>query len=91
MLGVSLDMIEVEFIILKRKVSENTEYNIPRISRHVPANGKPSINKAWDGFLSFVNSVFDENGNYRMDIPYVKKPSKMCTYCEFLGKHCDGK
>ena len=91
MLGVSLDMIEVEFIILKRKVSENTEYNIPRISRHVPANGKPSINKAWDGFLSFVNSVFDENGNYRMDMPYVKKPSKMCTYCEFLGKHCDGK
>ncbi len=91
MLGVSLDMIEVEFIILKRKVSENTEYNIPRISRHIPANGKPSINKAWEGFLSFVNNVFDESGNYRMDIPYIKKPSKMCTYCEFLGKHCDGK
>ncbi len=91
MLGVSLDMIEVEFIILKRKVSENTEYNIPRISRHIPANGKPSINKAWEGFLSFVNNVFDESGNYRMDMPYIKKPSKMCTYCEFLGKHCDGK
>jgi RecB family exonuclease len=91
MLGVSLDMIEVEFIILKRKVSENADYNIPRISRHVPANGKPSINKAWDGFLSFVNTVFDESGSYKMDIPYPKKPSRMCTYCEFLGKHCDGK
>lgn len=91
MLNISQDMIEVEFIILKRKVSENTDYNIPRISRHVPANGKPSINKAWTGFLSFVNEVFDENGNYKTDIEYYKKPSKMCTYCEFLGTHCDGK
>ena len=91
MLNISQDMIEVEFIILKRKVSENTDYNIPRISRHVPANGKPSINKAWTGFLSFVNEVFDESGNYKTDIEYYKKPSKMCTYCEFLGTHCDGK
>jgi RecB family exonuclease len=91
MLNISQDMIEVEFIILKRKVSENTDYNIPRISRHIPANGKPSINKAWNGFLSFVNEVFDENGNYKTDIEYYKKPSKMCNYCEFLGTHCDGK
>lgn len=91
MLNISQDMIEVEFIILKRKVSENTDYNIPRISRHIPANGKPSINKAWTGFLSFVNEVFDESGNYKTDIEYYKKPSKMCTYCEFLGTHCDGK
>jgi RecB family exonuclease len=91
MLSVSQDMIEVEFIILKRKVSENADYTIPRISRHIPANGKPSVNKAWTGFLSFVNEVFDENGNYKTDKEYYKKPSKMCTYCEFLGTHCDGK
>ncbi len=91
MLGVSMDMIDVEFIILKRKVSENTEYNIPRISRHIPANGKPSINKAWNEFNTFVDNVFNPDGTYRTDVEYMKKPSKLCGWCEFYGTHCDGK
>ncbi len=91
MLGVSMDMIDVEFIILKRKVSDNTEYHIPRISRHVPANGKPSINKAWNEFNLFVDNVFNPDGTYRTDVKYMKKPSKLCGWCEFYGTHCDGK
>jgi hypothetical protein len=91
MLGVSVDMIDVEFIILKRKISENADFTIPRISRHVPANGKPSINKAWNSFVEFVDNVFDENGTYRTDITFQKKPSKLCGWCEFYGKYCDGK
>ena len=91
MLKISEDMIEVEFIILKRKVSENADYHIPRISRHVPASGKPSINKAWKGFTEFVESVFNADGTYRTDVPFPKKPSKLCGWCEFYGTHCDGK
>jgi hypothetical protein len=91
MLKISEDMIDVEFMILKRKVSENTDYHIPRISRHVPASGKPSMNKAWRGFTEFVDSVFNPDGTYRTDIEYFKKPSKLCGWCEFLGTHCDGK
>ena len=91
MLKISEDMIEVEFIILKRKVAEVEDYTIPRISRHVPASGKPSVNKAWKGFTEFVESVFDKDGKYKMDITYPKKPSKLCSWCEFLGTHCDGK
>jgi RecB family exonuclease len=91
MLGVSMDMIDVEFIILKRKVSENADYVIPRISRHVPANGKPSINKAWNEFNTFVDNVFNTDGTYRTDVQFPKKPSKLCGWCEFYGTHCDGK
>jgi len=91
MLGVSMDMIDVEFIILKRKVSDNTEYHIPRISRHIPANGKPSINKAWNEFNLFVDNVFNPDGTYRTDVEFMKKPSKLCGWCEFYGTHCDGK
>jgi len=91
MLGVSMDMIDVEFIILKRKVSKNTEYNIPRISRHVPANGKQSINKAWNEFNTFVDNVFNTDGSYRTDVEFFKKPSKLCGWCEFYGTYCDGK
>ena len=91
MLGVSMDMIDVEFIILKRKVSDKTDYVIPRISRHVPANGKPSINKAWNEFNIFVDNVFNPDGTYRTDVQFPKKPSKLCGWCEFYGTHCDGK
>lgn len=91
MLGVSMDMIDVEFIILKRKVSDKTDYLIPRISRHVPANGKPSINKAWNEFNTFVDNVFNPDGTYRTDVQFPKKPSKLCGWCEFYGTHCDGK
>lgn len=92
LLNISEDIIDVEFIILKRKVSENTDYTIPRISRHVPASGKPSINKAWKGFTEFVNSVFDENGEYNMSVEYPKNPSKLCDWCEFKQRGiCDGK
>jgi len=91
MLNISMDMIDVEFIILKRKVQIREDIPTHRISRHVPANGKPSVNKAWNGFKEFVDSVFDTDGNYRIDVEYSKKPSKLCDWCEFLGKHCDGK
>ncbi len=91
MLGVSPNMIDVEFIILKRKVAKVEEYPIPRISKHIPANGTPSINKAWSGFLEFIETVFDSEGNRRTDIPYPKSPSKLCGWCEFYNKHCDGK
>mgnify|MGYP000010601380 FL=1 len=91
LLSISPDIIDVEFMILKRKVSENADYHIPRISRHVPASGKPSMNKAWKGFTDFVDTVFNEDGSYRTDIEFFKKPSKLCSWCEFFGTHCDGK
>jgi hypothetical protein len=90
LIGISEDMIDVEFIILKRKVEVVEDIPTYRMSKHVPANGKPSINKAWKGFKEFVDSVFDESGNYK-NVEYPKKPSKLCDWCEFLGKHCDGK
>jgi hypothetical protein len=60
------------------------------MSRHVPANGKPSINKAWKGFTEFVDSVFDKQGNYRLDVEYPKKATKLCEWCEFFERGlCD--
>ena len=37
------------------------------------------------------NGYGDAAGNHRRDIPYPKKPSKLCEWCEFYGKHCEGK
>lgn len=90
LLQIPEDIIDVEFIILKRKINENVEFPPPRISKHIPASGKPSVNKAFVGFKEFVSTVFDKDGNYRTDIEYRKKPSKLCEWCEFHGKNCDG-
>ena len=92
LLNISQDIIDVEFIILKRKVIENTEYVIPRISKHIPASGKPSVNKAWSNFKEFVDTVFDAEGNYITNIEYPKKPTKLCDWCEFKERElCNGK
>jgi hypothetical protein len=43
--------------------------------------------------MEFIDTVFDDSGNYN-DIPYPKVPGnnkKNCKWCQFLGKHCDGK
>jgi len=80
--NVPLDKIEVEYQILKRKISDTTEFTIPRISKFVPANGKPSVNAAWKGFMEFVDSVYDEAGAVKqVDFPTNK--SKSCDWCEF--------
>ena len=81
--GVPMDKIKVEFQILKRKINEDYEFPIPRISSFVPANGKPSINKAWNGFMNFIESVFDENGKHILECNYFTNKGKPCDWCEF--------
>ena len=66
-----MDKIKVEFQILKRKINEDYEFPIPRISSFVPANGKPSINKAWGGFMNFIESVFDKDGKHIFCLLYT--------------------
>ena len=92
--GIPLQKIRVEFQIMKRKLIEESPFPIPYISKHIPANGSPSVNKAFSEFMEFINIVFDENGDRRLDIPYTKNPGKgqkNCKYCEFFyRKICDG-
>lgn len=79
---IPLDKIKVEYQILKRKIFEGADYPIPRISKFVPANGKPSVNRAWKGFSEFVDSVFKEGGDFiEREFPPTK--GRQCDWCEF--------
>lgn len=83
---IPLDKIKVEYQILKRKLWEAADFPVPRISKFVPANGKPSVNRAWEGFLGFVNNVFGENGEIiQTDFPTNK--GKHCDWCEFKERN----
>ena len=92
--NIPLTKIRVEFQIMRRKLPEDSPYPVPRISKHIPPNGSPSVNKVYDEFMQFIDTVFDDDGNFR-DIPYPKVPGnakKNCKWCEFSVRGlCDGK
>jgi hypothetical protein len=84
-LGIDEKDISVEFIILKRTIMENSQYHIPRISKFEPSNGAPSVNKSWNSFQQFINTCFDENGQYITE--QLATPSKdACRWCKFRDK-----
>jgi hypothetical protein len=83
--GVAIENISVEFVILKRVISENSPYPIPRVSKFEPPNKTPSLNKNWDRFQLFVDTAFDDEGNYITE--QAPKPSKeACRWCKFRDK-----
>ena len=80
--GIPLDKIKVEYQILKRKIFEAADFPIPRISKFVPANGKPSVNRAWNDFKGFVDSVYGDNGEV-IQTEFPTNKGKPCDWCEF--------
>jgi RecB family exonuclease len=84
--GVPVENIEIEYIILKRKLFENTDYPQKRVQRFTPASGKPTINKVMNNVKEFLNNCFTDDGDY-VDKTYYKNASNSnCKYCEFADK-----
>lgn len=91
--NIHLDKIKVEYQIMRRKMPDEAPFPIPYVSKHIPASGKPTVNKVYGEFMEFVNSVFDDEGKFR-DVPFPKNPGerkKNCKFCEFGARGlCDG-
>ena len=81
-----LEMIGTEFLILKRTISENSPYPIPRVSPFEPSNGKPSVNRAWSHIEKFLNECFDSEGNYKTDTIKANPGKSSCKYCVYNDK-----
>jgi len=79
---IPLDKIKVEYQILKRKLWEGADFPVPRISKFVPANGKPSVNRAWNDFKGFVDSVYGDEGQVIQEV-FPPNKGKQCDWCEF--------
>lgn len=81
--GHPIDKIDVEYVILKRKLWKNTDFPQKRIQKFSPANGKPSISRVTKQLDEFINGAFGED-------PLSATPSKSaCRYCEFnQTEHC---
>lgn len=84
----------VEFIILKRKLYENSDYPQKRIQRFVPPSGTPTINQVTSMLNEFVNNCFTLNGEYNINRKYLKADDeKQCRFCEYSNNPslCDKK
>jgi hypothetical protein len=84
--GVSKDNIEIEFFIVKRKISEDSMFPQKRIQQHIPASGTVTQKKVQRLIDEFVSHCFDEAGEKRTDSKYVAvagKGAKNCKYCPF--------
>jgi hypothetical protein len=92
--NIPLQKIRVEYQIMRRKLPEESAFPIPYMSKHIPANGAPTVTKVYDEFVQFVNTVFNDDGTFK-DIPFPKVPGtakKNCKWCEFMSRGiCDGK
>jgi len=83
--NISVDNIDIEYIILKRKLYENVDYPQKRVQKFTPASGKPTINRVMGNVNEFVNNCFTEDGE-PVDKTYYKNASdNNCRFCEFAS------
>jgi len=76
------ESIDVEFLILKRKLWEQSEFPQSRIQEFSPANGKIKVKKAVTALTEFLDSCFDIDGGYK-NVSHKINPGKECQWCPF--------
>lgn len=91
---VSLDDIEVEFFILKRKLYENVAYSQSRIQLYEPSHNKSAVVETIKSFTDFIDAGFESNGEFKKSGDFPKVPGKgkkHCRYCPHKKVSCDAK
>ena len=81
---IPIDKIDVEYLILKRKLYENIAYPQKRIQTFSPASGKPSINKVIKRLQEFMDECFDDKGNIISNDYEKCEKHKKCRLCKDL-------
>lgn len=81
--GVDVEMIDVEYIILRRKINEDGDFPMKRIQTFSPASGKPSRNKVGAELSQFIEKAFNEDGTYNTQTEYPAIASSACKYCKY--------
>ena len=83
--GFDVEKIDIKYMIVKRKLIEGSMFAQKRITEFSPASGTPTRNKLAGSIQEFVDSSFNNNGEY-IDKIYpaaAGKNNKNCKYCEF--------
>lgn len=84
--NVDPESIDVEYIIVRRKINEDGEFPMKRIQTFQPASGKPTRNKVSKMFLEFVQNCFTEDGSYNIEGNFPAVTSSACNYCPYKNE-----
>jgi RecB family exonuclease len=79
------DQIEVDFLILKRKIWEESEFPQSRLQEYTPPSGKIKMKKAITAINNFLEQCFNTDGSYK-DTTHPITVNKNCQYCPFNDK-----
>ena len=74
--------IEVEFLILKRQVDEDSQWGNKRIARFSPSHGTVSMKKATTHFRTFIES-FHPDGTPKLEMFSPTPSADACRFCPF--------
>lgn len=92
--NIPINKIQVEFVILKRKLYEDSKFEQSRIQIFKPSSYQNDIILVIQEFRKFVEHCFTPEGVRKADADYPKIPGKNkknCKYCPYLkNKKCDG-
>lgn len=82
-LGVDPDMIDVEYLIVRRKINEDGDFPMKRIQTFIPSSGKPTRNKVQKMLTEFVSNAFTSEGDYNLNGNFPAISSSACKYCPY--------
>ena len=80
-----IENIDIEFMIVKRKLYKSEDFVIKRVQLYKPASGKVKLNKVSKSIETFIEQAFDRNG-YK-DVEHIPTPHKNCNWCVFHKTH----
>lgn len=83
---VDLDEIDVQFLILKRKIDEKSEWPQPRAVSFDPSQGNPSVKKAVTHFNQFINETFTADGSVQVENLKPTPSDQACRFCPYKTK-----
>jgi len=86
LLGVDINKINVTYLILKRKLNEDSLWPQKRVQEFSPSNGKLSLSRVEKQFKQFIEECFNKDGSYNTERKYpafsgIKKMN--CLYCPY--------
>jgi Zn/Cd-binding protein ZinT len=83
--GVDVDMIDVEYLIVRRKINENAEFVPKRVQTFIPASGKVTRNKVSKMLGEFIENCFTPEGDYNENGHFPAYESSFCKFCPYVN------
>lgn len=83
--NIPIEDIDIEYLILKRKIPLDVAFPIPRVTPFSPASGSVTQRKVNKMFDEFISECFVD-GKYNRDKEYVANEGRNafnCRFCEF--------